>query len=148
MPLPVLPTNIKIGWKGLQGTNALACYENSQITAVKSLIGLTYGLTEQQNFYSSFLSFFVFDMNFGRLGWFDEIHRLELQLDIAFWFADTYNVISKILHNSLCWHGAEWQTAEWQTAEWQIAEWQTGKWHIAEWQTGKWHIAEWQTAEW
>jgi hypothetical protein len=75
---------MKLGWKGLPRTKALACYEISQITAVKSFIGLTYGLTEQQNFYCSFLSFFVFDMNFGRLGWFDEMRRLELQLDIAF----------------------------------------------------------------
>jgi hypothetical protein len=35
-----LPTNIRLGWKGLPGTNTLAYYENWQITAVKSFIGL------------------------------------------------------------------------------------------------------------
>jgi hypothetical protein len=37
MPL-ALPTNIRLGWKGLPGTNTLAYYENSEITTVKSFI--------------------------------------------------------------------------------------------------------------
>ncbi len=32
------PTNIRLGWKGLPGTNTLAYYENLQIMAVKSFI--------------------------------------------------------------------------------------------------------------
>ncbi len=35
-----LPTNIRLGWKGLPGTNALDYYERLQLTAVKSLITL------------------------------------------------------------------------------------------------------------
>jgi hypothetical protein len=38
---PALPANIRLGWKNLPGTNALAYYQNSQITAVKSLITLS-----------------------------------------------------------------------------------------------------------
>jgi len=41
--LLALPTNIRLGWKGLAGTNTLAYYEHLQITAVKSLITLTPG---------------------------------------------------------------------------------------------------------
>jgi hypothetical protein len=37
------PTNIRLGWKGLPGTNALAYYEKSQLTAVKSFITLAPG---------------------------------------------------------------------------------------------------------
>jgi hypothetical protein len=33
-----LPTNIRLGWKGGPETNALAFYENSKITDVKSFI--------------------------------------------------------------------------------------------------------------
>ncbi len=33
-----LPANIRLGWKGLPGTNTLAYYENPQITTVKSFI--------------------------------------------------------------------------------------------------------------
>jgi hypothetical protein len=36
--LLALPTNIRLGWKGLPGTNALGYYENPKITAVKSFI--------------------------------------------------------------------------------------------------------------
>ncbi len=32
------PINIRLAWKGLQGTNTLTCYENPQLTAVKSFI--------------------------------------------------------------------------------------------------------------
>jgi hypothetical protein len=32
------PTNIRLGWKGMPGTNTLAYYKNLQITAVKSFI--------------------------------------------------------------------------------------------------------------
>ncbi len=32
------PTNTRLGWKGLPGSNTLAYYENPQITAVKSFI--------------------------------------------------------------------------------------------------------------
>jgi len=35
-----LSTNIRLSWKGLLGTNALAYYEKSQLTAVKSFITL------------------------------------------------------------------------------------------------------------
>ncbi len=35
---PALPANIRLGWKGLPGTNTLAFYENLSITAVKSFI--------------------------------------------------------------------------------------------------------------
>jgi hypothetical protein len=35
-----LPANIRLGWKGLLGTNTQAYYENPYITAVKSFIGL------------------------------------------------------------------------------------------------------------
>jgi hypothetical protein len=31
-----LSTNIRLGWRGLPGTNTLAYYDNPQITAVKS----------------------------------------------------------------------------------------------------------------
>jgi hypothetical protein len=36
--LPTSPTTIRLGWKGLSGTNTLAYYENPQIIAVKSFI--------------------------------------------------------------------------------------------------------------
>jgi hypothetical protein len=32
-----LPANIRLGWRGLPGTNDLAYYKNLQITAVKVL---------------------------------------------------------------------------------------------------------------
>jgi hypothetical protein len=32
---PALPVNIRLGWKGLSGTNALAYYEKSYLTDVK-----------------------------------------------------------------------------------------------------------------
>jgi hypothetical protein len=35
---PTLPANIRLGWKGLPGTNTLAYYENSQIISVISFI--------------------------------------------------------------------------------------------------------------
>ncbi len=35
-----LPANIRIGWKGLPGTNTLANYKHSKITIVKSFITL------------------------------------------------------------------------------------------------------------
>ena len=38
------PTNISVGWKGLLGTNALAYYEKSLLTAVKSFITLATGV--------------------------------------------------------------------------------------------------------
>ncbi len=38
--LLALPTNIRLGWKGLPEINALAYYEKSSLTAVKSYIGL------------------------------------------------------------------------------------------------------------
>jgi len=39
-----LPTNIRLGWKGLPGTNALAYFEKSQLTAVQSFITLATGI--------------------------------------------------------------------------------------------------------
>jgi hypothetical protein len=36
-----LPTNIRLGWKSVPGTDTLAYYEDSKITAVKSFITLT-----------------------------------------------------------------------------------------------------------
>ncbi len=38
---PALPTNIRLGWKRLQGTNTLAYREHSLITALKNNIILT-----------------------------------------------------------------------------------------------------------
>ncbi len=38
LPLSGAPENIRLGWRGLSGTNTLACYENPEITAVKSFI--------------------------------------------------------------------------------------------------------------
>ncbi len=37
---PALPTNIRLGWKGLPGTNTQAYYENQYIMDVKSFIRL------------------------------------------------------------------------------------------------------------
>jgi hypothetical protein len=42
--LLALPTNIRQGWKGLLGIYALAYYEKSSLTAVKSFITLATGL--------------------------------------------------------------------------------------------------------
>ncbi len=41
--LLALPTNIRLGWKGLPGKNALAYYEKSKLTAIKSFIILATG---------------------------------------------------------------------------------------------------------
>jgi hypothetical protein len=41
--LLALPTNIRLGWKGLPGTNALAYFENSELTAVRSFKTLAPG---------------------------------------------------------------------------------------------------------
>jgi hypothetical protein len=38
------PTNIRLGWKGLPGTNTLAYFKNPKITTVKSFIVKTLGL--------------------------------------------------------------------------------------------------------
>jgi hypothetical protein len=35
-----LPVNIRLGWKGLSGTNTLAYYKNPQITVIKSVFGI------------------------------------------------------------------------------------------------------------
>jgi hypothetical protein len=35
-----MPTNKRLGWKGSEGTNTLAYYENSYLAAVKSFITL------------------------------------------------------------------------------------------------------------
>ena len=40
-----LSSNIRLGWKALPGTNTLAYYENSQITAVKSFLTLAPGVS-------------------------------------------------------------------------------------------------------
>jgi hypothetical protein len=43
--LLALPTNIRLDWKDLPGTNAQAYYEKSYLTAVKSFITLAPGIT-------------------------------------------------------------------------------------------------------
>ncbi len=56
--LLALPESIRLGWKGLPGTNALAYYENSYVTAVKSFITLAPDLQEilkQNNSFDLFL---------------------------------------------------------------------------------------------
>ncbi len=45
-----LLTNIRLGWKGSPGTNALAYYEHSQIAASKSFIALGHGANVTQLF--------------------------------------------------------------------------------------------------
>ncbi len=47
-----LPSNIKLGWKGLPETNTLAYYENPQITAVKSFIVQAPGVAPNPNIVS------------------------------------------------------------------------------------------------
>ncbi len=42
--LLALPANIRLGWKGLPGINALAYYEKSSLTAVKFFITLATGV--------------------------------------------------------------------------------------------------------
>jgi hypothetical protein len=37
-PAQASPANIRLGWRGLPGTNTLAYYENPEIMAVKSFI--------------------------------------------------------------------------------------------------------------
>ncbi len=44
--LLALHTNTRLGWKSLQGTNALAYYENSKLTAVKSIITSASGVNK------------------------------------------------------------------------------------------------------
>jgi hypothetical protein len=41
--LLTLPTNNRLCWKGLTGTNTLAYYEKSELTAVKSFLTLATG---------------------------------------------------------------------------------------------------------
>ncbi len=54
---PALPANIRLGWKGLPGTNALAYYEKSSLTAVKSfIICATGGTTTFKHIYSSIVN--------------------------------------------------------------------------------------------
>jgi hypothetical protein len=38
LPSRALPSNIRLCWKGLPGTDILACYENPLITTVKSFV--------------------------------------------------------------------------------------------------------------
>jgi len=38
--LLALPTNIRLGWRGLPGTNALAYYEKAILTAVKTFYNI------------------------------------------------------------------------------------------------------------
>jgi hypothetical protein len=38
--LVALPTNNRLGWKGLPGTNSQAYYENSHLTVLKSFLTL------------------------------------------------------------------------------------------------------------
>jgi hypothetical protein len=48
--LLALPTNIRLGWKGLPGTNTLAYYEYSYITDVKVFIILGPGINGNYQF--------------------------------------------------------------------------------------------------
>jgi hypothetical protein len=52
---PALPANIRLGWKGLPGTNTLAYYENPYITAVRSFTvqapGIGWGSTVVENWF-------------------------------------------------------------------------------------------------
>jgi len=41
---PALPSNVRLGWKNLPGTNALAYYEKAYLTALKSFITLSTGV--------------------------------------------------------------------------------------------------------
>ena len=43
-----LPANIRQGWKGLPGTNVLAYFEKSSVTAVKRFITLAPGLLRRR----------------------------------------------------------------------------------------------------
>ncbi len=56
-----LPANIRPGWKGLPGTNALAYYEKVKLTAVKSFIILTTGSIQTLDVYiiPSIVEFFT-----------------------------------------------------------------------------------------
>jgi hypothetical protein len=49
--LLALPMSIRLGWKGLLGTDTLAYYENSQITDMKSFITLAPGFNVTKLFY-------------------------------------------------------------------------------------------------
>ncbi len=44
------PPNIRLGWKGMPGTNTLAFYENSKITAVKKVFSESIFMSERKNF--------------------------------------------------------------------------------------------------
>jgi hypothetical protein len=48
--LLALLTNNRLGWKGLPGTSAIAYYEKSYLTAVKSFIILTPGANVKKLF--------------------------------------------------------------------------------------------------
>jgi hypothetical protein len=47
---PAILENIRLGWKSLPGTNALAYYEHLKITAVKSFITLAPGVNVIKRF--------------------------------------------------------------------------------------------------
>ncbi len=57
--LLALPTNIRLGWKGLPGTNILAYYEKSQLTAVKSFVTLAPGVNAIKLYFFCNLRIFV-----------------------------------------------------------------------------------------
>jgi hypothetical protein len=57
--LLALLNNIRLRWKGLPGTNALAYYKNLQITTVKSLIPLAPGVTSTKIFKKFFQSLLI-----------------------------------------------------------------------------------------
>jgi len=46
-----LPTNIRLGRKGLPGTNTQASYENALITAIKTFIAQALGVNYFKTFY-------------------------------------------------------------------------------------------------
>ncbi len=60
---PALPTNIRLGWKGLSGTNTLAYYEKPKITCIKSFIILAPDVILNLNFCPNYFSFFIWVKN-------------------------------------------------------------------------------------
>jgi hypothetical protein len=60
---PALPTNIRLGCKGLPGSSTLAYHENQYITGVKSFIILAPDVISDMNFCPNYISFFIWVKN-------------------------------------------------------------------------------------